>query len=189
MAKAAVLTQDALDKLLAWLDPDRDAAGEKYESIRHTLIRFFEWRRCLPAAEHVDETINRVARRIAEGEQVRSADPRSYFYGVAKHVYQESLKVRPDVDLRTELPGAIAESSRQLECARECLATLSPGNRDLLERYYLEERDGLADSLGITPNALRLRVFKEKQKLRACMEGCLDSKEHSRKRNGRKVHY
>lgn len=190
MARDPVLTQSALDRLLAWLDPDRDAAGEKYESIRRTLTRFFEWRRCLPADEHVDETINRVARRVAGGEEVRCADPRSYFYGVAKHVHQESLKVHRTVDLLTEPASVVVpDASDQLECVRDCLARLSPGSRELLERYYLDERDGLADSLGVTPNALRLRVFKEKQKLRACVERCRDSKEAGRKRNGRQVHY
>jgi DNA-directed RNA polymerase specialized sigma24 family protein len=181
MVQATVLTQSALDTLLVWLDPDRDAAGEKYEGIRQTLMRFFEWRRCLPADEHADETIDRVARKIAGGEQVRSADPRSYFYGVAKHVYQEWLKVPPAVDVLTEPPVAVVpDVSRRLECVRDCRATLGTGSRELLERYYLDAPDGLADSLGVTHNALRLRVFKEKQKLRACVERCLDSREPGR---------
>jgi DNA-directed RNA polymerase specialized sigma24 family protein len=183
MVKGAVLTQEALDKLLAWLNPDRDVAGEKYESIRQTLTRFFEWRRCLPADEHVDETIDRVARRIAGGEQVRTADPRRYFYGVAKHVYQERLKAPPRIHLLTEPPlVAGPEASFDLECVRDCLATLPTGSRELLERYYLGERDGLADSMGVTHNALRLRVFKEKQKLRGCVARCLDVANPSRSR-------
>ncbi len=174
--------------LLAWLDPDRDAAGEKYEGIRKTLTRFFEWRRCLPSDEHADETIDRVARRIAAGEHVRSPDPRSYFYGVAKHVYRESLKERAKVDLLAAPLLAVAPDACQpLECVRDCLATL-PTGRELLERYYLEAREGLADSLGVTHNALRLRVFKEKQRLRACVERCLGWKEPGRQQRRRKIH-
>jgi hypothetical protein len=39
--------------------------------------------------------------------------------------------------------------------------------------YYLDDRADLAAREGITPNALRLRVFKAKQKLRACIACCL----------------
>jgi hypothetical protein len=35
-------------------------------------------------------------------------------------------------------------------------------------------RAELAAGLGVTPNALRLRVFKDKLKLRACIARCLD---------------
>lgn len=182
MVRQSGLTQDTLDTLLAWLDPDRDAAGEKYERIRHTLMRFFEWRRCLPPDEHVDETIDRVARRIASGEQVRAADPRSYFYGVAKHVWQESQRMRPTVALMSEPHIDLApDPPSQLECLRHCLAGLSADSRELFERYYLDGREGLAESMGITPNALRLRIFKEKQKLRGCVRRCLDSNEARRK--------
>ena len=183
MTKVTVLTQDAFDKLLAWLDADRDAAGQKYESIRHTLTRFFEWRRCRPADEFADETINRVACRIAGGELVRSLDPRRYFYGVARHVCQESLKVRAFLGVSSER-SVVCDSSRQLECVQDCLADLPAASRELLESYYLDERGSLADRLGVTPNALRIRVFKEKQKLRACIERCLG--QDAGRRNDRK---
>jgi hypothetical protein len=49
--------------------------------------------------------------------------------------------------------------------------------RRLLEAYYLDSRNGLAAREGLTPNALRLRVFKEKQKLRACVARCLQRRE------------
>jgi DNA-directed RNA polymerase specialized sigma24 family protein len=176
MVRQSVLTQEALDTLLAWLDADRDAAGQKYEEIRHTLTRYFEWRHCIPADEYVDETITRVARRLAAGEQVRTRDPRSFFYGFAKHVYQESLKAQHPVDLSSVAPVRVEQlASVQLRCLEECLGRLAPQSRDLLEAYYLEGRHGLARNLGITPNALRLRVFKDKRKLRACVERCVAS--------------
>jgi len=39
MKKEWVLTQEAFDRLLGWLDPDRESAGEKYEAIRLRLIK------------------------------------------------------------------------------------------------------------------------------------------------------
>jgi hypothetical protein len=46
MKKDWVLTQDAFDKLLNWLDSDRERAGQKYETIRLRLIKIFTCRRC-----------------------------------------------------------------------------------------------------------------------------------------------
>jgi hypothetical protein len=50
---------------------------------------------------------------------------------------------------------------------------LPPRGRHLLAAYYLEPRADLAVREGVTPNALRLRVFKEKRRLRACVVRCL----------------
>ena len=105
MVKPWVPTQDALDKLLAWLDPDRDTAGEKYEHIRRVLTRFFERQACARADERVDKTINVVTRRIAEGLEVRSPDPSSFFLGVAKNVYLESLKAAEARSVRRRSTG------------------------------------------------------------------------------------
>jgi hypothetical protein len=41
MKKGWVLTQELFDPLLDWLDPDRERAGHKYETIRLKLIKIF----------------------------------------------------------------------------------------------------------------------------------------------------
>lgn len=41
------LTANAFTKLLNRLDADRERAGEEYEDLRLTLVRFFEWRQRL----------------------------------------------------------------------------------------------------------------------------------------------
>ena len=46
MNKDWFLTQEAFDALLAWLDPEREAAGRKYEEIRLRLIKLFTCRGC-----------------------------------------------------------------------------------------------------------------------------------------------
>jgi hypothetical protein len=65
------LTQEAFDRLLDSLGSDRDAAGTRYLEIRRNLVRLFEWRGCPIPDEYVDETINRCARKICEGEEIR----------------------------------------------------------------------------------------------------------------------
>ena len=180
MSKHLVLQQGELDALLAFLAPGRrDQAAEKYEAIRSMLLRYFEGHHCIPADEHVDETMDRVARRLATGERIRSADPVRYFYGVARNVFLEYRKhqfalSRP----RDPIVIAGAAPSPDLWCLNHCLREIGPRARDLLEAYYLDPRAGLAAREGVTPNALRLRVFKEKQKLRACLMNCLQRQQH-----------
>jgi DNA-directed RNA polymerase specialized sigma24 family protein len=137
-------------------------------------MRYFEGRRCVPADEHVDETIDRVARRVAAGERIRASDPRRYFYGVARKVLLEWRKhpVYPGRGHEVSVLDQLVSSPR-LFCLRCCLRSLSPGEQEILEAYYLDGRAELAAREDITPNALRLRVFKTKQKLRACISRCL----------------
>ena len=66
------LTAKTLAKLLGRLDADREQAGEKYEDLRRTLVRFFGWRGAPFPEEHADETFNRVARRLDEGVEIRN---------------------------------------------------------------------------------------------------------------------
>ncbi len=50
----AALTSETFAALLFSLDADRERAGEKYEDLRRTLIRFFEWRGAPFPEEHAD---------------------------------------------------------------------------------------------------------------------------------------
>src|SRR5947199_10461635 len=89
---AAALTSEAFTKLLARLDPDRERAGEKYEDLRCTLIRFFEWRGAPFPEEHADETFNRVARKLDEGVEIKNVG--GYCYEIARLICLEAFKGR-----------------------------------------------------------------------------------------------
>src|SRR5262245_61309060 len=84
------LNAESLAKFLACLDPDPDRAGARYESLRLTLMKFFDWRGAHFPEECADETINRVIRKIDEGESIR--DVPTYCQGVARLVLLEKLK-------------------------------------------------------------------------------------------------
>jgi hypothetical protein len=86
------LTDEAWARLLAFLDEDVDRAARLYEAIRARLVRIFEWRRLASADELADEVINRVARKLVEGEQVRTTDRYAFFAGVARFVCQEAAR-------------------------------------------------------------------------------------------------
>lgn len=184
------LTKEAFDKLLARMDADVELAGEKYLLARRNLVRFFEGRCCRFAEEHADETINRVARRLAEGQEIHNLN--GYLYGVARLVLlevlgnrekeQQALKemslriVRPD-------PDETDETDQRFDCLTRCLNKLPDRGRELIVEYYqcekgskIENRQRLAAGLGIPLNALRSRAVRLREKLEACMSGCMRKK-------------
>src|SRR5215831_11505831 len=115
------LSAEALARFLAGLDPNSDCAGEKYESLRLALMKFFDWRGAHFPEELADETINRVIRKIDEGQIVR--DIPTYCHGVARLVLLEKLKgpesKRADFE---ELPPAamVAHEPEEKDERRDC---------------------------------------------------------------------
>lgn len=93
MKKEWTLTQESFDKLLAWLHPDREQAGQSYEVIRRTLISYFLNRGCNLPEELADETINRIAQKIDERVNRYMGDPANEFYEMARILYAEHHRV------------------------------------------------------------------------------------------------
>lgn len=177
------LTEEGFDSFLSRLDADRERAGEKYESIRSKLISFFQWRGAQFAEDHADETINRVIRKIAEGDHIR--DPFTYVYGVARMVALEVARQRERNlsaldSLRAVEPEKRDDSNTRLECLSHCLQKLPERDRQMITEYYRDEKGEkidrrrlLAERLGIPLNALRIRALRIREKLGSCLEGCL----------------
>ena len=180
------LTTQAFEKLLNAFSSDREEAAAEYELMRRRLIRYFEWRSIEPADEYADETINRVARRIDEGQQIENL--KGYFYGVARMVYKEALKERDRAPIAIDdapqtvaqrIPDQIEPDARVI-CLDRCLASLPADNGRLILDYYQEERRAkielrqqLADSLRIPLNALRIRAHRIRLSLEQCITNCL----------------
>lgn len=180
------LTQEAFDKLLACFSRDRDEAGKQYEITRVKLVRFFEWRASGAPEERVDETINRVARKIDEGQPIDNLI--GYLYGVARLVFMEALKEQeraplPLETVATSQYASLAEdeaTETRLRCLDRCLETLPPESRTLIMEYYQEEkrakieiRKQLAERLSIPLNALRIRAHRIRIELEKCVIDCL----------------
>ena len=180
-----ILTQAAFDRLLACLDADREAAGQKYVAIRGNLIRFFEWRGCAFPEDHADETINRVAKRVSEGEAIRN--PSGYFLGVGRLVLLEVYKER---EKQQRALGELAYSSAEpqqsddleprAECLKRCLDGQTPDNRELILQYYqgekaakIETRRKLSERLKTPLNTLRMRALRLRERLQVCVTDCL----------------
>ena len=188
--KERELTPEAFTKLLAILDPDPEAAGGKYEKLRRKLIKFFEWRGSFISDELADETLNRLARKIDQGEEIEK-NVYALSLGIARFVLLEALK-RPDnnrLDIK-ELAAIAAppgpweeDDDLWVVCLRECLRGVSEENRELIIEYYqdegrarIDDRKMLAAGLGISLNALFSRAKRTRDKLEECVARCVKRK-------------
>jgi RNA polymerase sigma factor (sigma-70 family) len=189
-------TQRAWDKFLDRLSPDREEAAKKYETLRIKLIRFFEWRGCdLPDCRS-DQTMDRVMRKLDEGQVITNLG--GFIYGVARRVAKEDLRNRDrvraldeDVQL-TPNPsnsesGDLEDPDHRLSCFDRCLESLPEDNRKLILSYYQEEgrakidwRQQLAEQLGIPLNALRIRAHRIRKTLEQCVQDCLLKLTHTK---------
>jgi RNA polymerase sigma factor (sigma-70 family) len=180
------LTQEAFDGLLAGLGPDIDSAAGKYVELRRNLVRLFEWRGCPTPDEYTDETFNRCARKISEGEPIR--DIATYCIGIARMLVREMGRERlkaprslEDAPEPRTLPAPIEDDrDERLNCLRRCLDNLPPVDRDLILRYYqgdasqkISNRKELSQLFGLPPSTLRMRALRIREKLQSALEKCL----------------
>ena len=179
------LTQEAFDNLLLALGGDRDSGSQKYLEIRTHLTRFFEWRGCSFPEDHADETINRVAKKVAEGEEI--LNPSGYAMGVARFLLLEIIKGRQreqsaltEIGKTSEVYVDRDDGESRLTCLKNCLQTLSPDNRDLILQYYqgekgekIDNRKKLIERLGVPVNTLRMRALRLRERLQGCVEECV----------------
>lgn len=186
MAKQWALTGESLQLLLSWIAPDAEQAGERYEIIRQSLVKFFIWNDCVDAEGLADETINRVTRRLPDIIDEYTGDPALYFYGVAKHILKEEQRAararapRPPVD--PPAPPSLEEeevSDLLQKCLDECLQKLTPENRNLILQYYqergqtkIDKRKEIAQQLDIKATNLRVRMHRIRTTLHACIDEC-----------------
>jgi len=187
----AELTTESFAKLLDCLGADRERAGEKYEDLRRTLIRFFEWRGAPFPEDQADKTFNRVARKLGEGVEIKNIG--AYCYEVARLVCLESLKGHDShrtpieaVNLEAtaaNTPDEALEKEMRLSCLDDCLRVLPAETRKLIVEYYRDEQRGridrrkaLAERLGLRRDALANRAQRVRDKLEQCVAHCLRKK-------------
>jgi len=178
-----VLTEQSLARLLSVLDEDPERAGEQYEILRRKLVKFFEWRGSTTSEELADETLNRLARKIDEGEAIRSLS--AYIGGMARLVWLEALKEQERArgafeELRASSQYSSQTDSPRIACFESCLEGLPPENRALILDYYRAEKSSkiklrkeLAEEMGLPLNALRIRAHRIRVPLEKCVADCL----------------
>ena len=176
---------ETFEMLLSLLHANRDQAGEEYELLRWRLMTYFEHRDCAAADELADEVLNRLMRRLEEGEDIE--EPIRYSYGIAKWVaveYQKksqrdggSIEDLPPIPVEPTVLTDLQISQPHLNA---CLQELPEADRYLIVQYLCQEemknkeaRKVLADSLQLTQLALRLRVHRLKVRLKTCLQSRL----------------
>jgi len=90
-----------------------------------------------------------------------------------------SLDDTPEALTSAATPDDDSESG--IDCLRECLAQLSPENRQLILNYYdgekgqkIKNRKGLKELFGIPANTLRMRALRLRERLQLCAQNCLE---------------
>ena len=189
------LSKDALQRLLNWLDGDANSDGHAYVEMRRRLRDYFARKNCRPPDDLADETLTRVARRLEEEGITRDETPARYCYIVARFVFLEHLRetkahpmvthvsgdVVPQPSASSVADAAEAAGAREalLACLQKCLQELDPLNRRIITRYYIgsarvkiDNRRELAESLGLSLNALTVRACRIRIRLEACVRRC-----------------
>ena len=188
-----VLSPNVFDALLNWLDQGINSSGKTYLEMRRRLVFYFDRKNCSTPDELADETLNRVARRLEEEGTIESETPAKYCYIVARFVFMEYLRESHRAGIALDelkrqgsgdyfvVPEVHNNREKTLACLGRCTSKLEPVNHELITRYYvgkgrvkIANRRALAESLGITMNALAIRACRLRDKLEACVRQCVN---------------
>ena len=170
---------ESFDYLLAWLHPDPDQAGQRYEEIRRRLIKVFAGRDCWEPEDLADETMRRVESNVRSVAPDWVNDPALYFYGVARNVRREYMRRKP-VPKPPPLPD-VEKAEREDMCLECCMQQLlAADERSLILQYYqgqgrtkIDNRQKLGEQCGLGVNALRIRIHRILKRLRPCVLDCV----------------
>lgn len=196
------LQRESFEVLLKRLNTDQKLAEEKYLIIRNKLIIFFRTRGYSQIdLELADKTIDRAARKLSEQEnsQLENSETQnvlsdSYFLSVAHFVLKEHQRgTKPtiaieDLPVTNQLTINNNQEQNLIEqeetnitttCFNECLSNFPVEQKLLIIEYFsvemtkAEQRQSLADKLGININALRVKAHRLRQDLVKCVENCV----------------
>jgi DNA-directed RNA polymerase specialized sigma24 family protein len=173
------ITDDEINKFLSWLATDKEEAGRKYQDIHRCLTAIFIRRGYADAEEMADEVIDRVIRRVARDNSFDGDDRIPYFVRAAHNLHVERQRKKPPI-LQPTPPHTDSDPELEDLCLEQCLRHLEPDQRDLILRYYQDDkrakiqcRKRLAEEIGLTIEDLRLKIHRIKARLRPCLKDCL----------------
>ena len=178
MKKREPPNKEAFDKLLLWFDPDREKAANKYQTIQLRLVSIFAAKGCSDPEGLVDESFNVAALKIDWLLENYEGDPTLYIHGIAKKIFLEP----PPKPLRNPPPTADSiELEQRSTCLDQCLDRLTtPEEQHFVLRYHaydkqerIRTRRQIARELGISLNALRIKVCHIHARLRPCIQECM----------------
>lgn len=189
------LTATSFQILLDRLEND----PSKYEELRFKIAHLLRWRGC--AESHADDladvTLDRVAAKLASGEAVENIH--AFAAAVARFIWLEHSRKNKADAVGDDLPEVAVEPAididdpdARMRCLRRCVATkFSDEDRRLVVNYYDTDADEkaksarrrLADSFGLTLNALKVRACRLRMRLEKCINECVSGVTKSPARN------
>jgi DNA-directed RNA polymerase specialized sigma24 family protein len=186
-----MLTQVSFGRLLEWLDDGTESNGERYLEMRRRLVAYFDRRGRTTADALADETLNRIARTLNEEGQIATRPPARYCYVIARFVLLEDTRNQrryvPFDETWGQQPASPfangddepSEREQRLDCLDQCLEELNADQRDLVVEYYrdakrqrIDRRREIAARLGISMNALGIRLSRLRAALEVCITEC-----------------
>ena len=188
------LSPENFERLLNWLHPNREEAGQEYQRIRALLIKNFQAHGCYLPDKLADETMDRVAQKLKE-ETIEKwvGDKEPFFYRVAYYILLEArdrgfLEVQIPDGFEVQKPDEAEDVEPKLRCLEKCLQELPDAKRELIVKYYrgkrsvkIKNREELASELNLNLPGLRVRALSIRRELRTCIERCLKITARSRK--------
>lgn len=183
MKKTWSLTQESFEKLLTWLDSNREEAAAKYETVRVRLVKYFVCNGCGDQDEDLaDKTFDRVMKKLERNEipEPFTGDKVLYFLAFARNIRLEHITDRKPPELPT--PVIVPDRTEDEDaCLEKCVPILPQEDRWLAIEYYRFEKSTkighhkkLAEQLGLSLAGLRTRIHRVRERLRPCIEECLD---------------
>jgi len=166
--------QDNFEQLFRLLEPKAKSLAAGFQMCRLKLVKFFAWKHCADPEDLADETITRLIKNIANGQQISSQNPYSYVYAISGNVFKEYARTRNKMGNQISLQGAeepVAPDKLD-ESYSYCLDQLEPLQIQLLSEYYIENSrpEDIARRHNLSINALRLQIHRIKQTLRRCKD-------------------
>ncbi len=180
------LSQRALDDLLRLLHPEPSEAAEQYLRLHDKLVSYFEFEHLAHPEDLADEVLDRMARRLSEGEEV--VRPSAYALGIARllalEARQQEIRSAGMMRELVRISGGSAPADEPaLACLDGCLGKLPAESSALIRTYYsgdrsarIENRRRLAIQFGIDAAALRNRALRLRSSLETCIRRCLRAK-------------
>jgi DNA-directed RNA polymerase specialized sigma24 family protein len=177
------MTPVSFEKFLANLSADEQQAGERYDELRRSLIRYFRFKGDAAPEEAADTVFDRVLQKLAENQKIHEIS--NYCFGVARLVALERARSSEREKRAAQkfyqthnCDGDFAGENEDLINFRHCLKKLAPHEQKMLAEYFADgttdekaaRRNEIAHSENTTLSNLRTRVHRLRQALAECLQ-------------------
>jgi RNA polymerase sigma-70 factor, ECF subfamily len=167
----------------AWDSPSDEAGLVRQFRERLRLFALRRLRDSAAAEDVAQETLRRVVEACRAGQLRNPSALPSFLFQTAHHICLQHFRSSSregralqrlgseDAQNRDPHPLTALIGDEQRNAVRDALERLSPEDRDLLRKMYYEEVDSrvLAQSLGVTAGALRVRKHRVLARLAALL--------------------